>query len=270
MDLGHLAHRRVCPRRRRDADARLLPRPVRRRRAARRGRRARRRRRGHRLGACSSSSRSPPLLVAAADRALAPAHAAAAAHGHAALIGKRAIVLERIANDEGVGCVKIDGEVWTARAYDEDEVYRARAIASRSSRSGAPRRSSPNEEGHDMAALDRAHRGRGLRAVRRRAHGIRIIPQARAGVVERLGRYSRTLDPGLTHRRPVHRPVKPLIDLREQVVTFPPQPVITEDNLVVGIDTVLYFTVTDAKSVPTRSPTRCRRSSSSPSRRCAT
>jgi len=42
--------------------------------------------------------------------------------GAAALVGRRAIVLERIANDEGVGCVKIDGEVWTARSYDEDQV----------------------------------------------------------------------------------------------------------------------------------------------------
>ena len=61
---------------------------------------------------------------------------------------------------------------------------------------------------------------------------VRIIPQARAGVVERLGRYSRTLTPGLTIVVPVHRPRAPLIDLREQVVTFPPQPVITEDNVV--------------------------------------
>src|SRR5271155_687487 len=42
--------------------------------------------------------------------------------GAAALVGRRAIVLERIANDEGVGCVKIDGEVWTARSYDEDQI----------------------------------------------------------------------------------------------------------------------------------------------------
>ena len=74
---------------------------------------------------------------------------------------------------------------------------------------------------------------------------MRIVPQARAGVVERLGRYSRTLEPGLTLIVPFIDRVKPLIDLREQVVTFPPQPVITEDNLVVGIDTVIYFTVTD-------------------------
>ena len=78
--------------------------------------------------------------------------------------------------------------------------------------------------------------------------GVRIVPQARAGVVERLGRYSRTLEPGLTLIVPFIDRVKPLIDLREQVVTFPPQPVITEDNLVVGIDTVIYFTVTDAKA----------------------
>ncbi len=80
------------------------------------------------------------------------------------------------------------------------------------------------------------------------AKTIRIIPQARAGVVERLGRYSRTLTPGLTIVIPFMDRVRPLIDLREQVVSFPPQPVITEDNVSVGVDTVLYFTITDAKS----------------------
>jgi regulator of protease activity HflC (stomatin/prohibitin superfamily) len=80
------------------------------------------------------------------------------------------------------------------------------------------------------------------------AKTIRIIPQARAGVVERLGRYSRTLNPGLTIVVPFVDRVKPLLDLREQVVTFQPQPVITEDNVTAHIDTVLYFTITDAKS----------------------
>jgi regulator of protease activity HflC (stomatin/prohibitin superfamily) len=80
------------------------------------------------------------------------------------------------------------------------------------------------------------------------ARTVRIIPQARAGIVERLGRYQRTLNPGLTILVPFMDRLKPLIDLREQVVAFQPQPVITEDNLVVQIDTVLYFTVTDAKS----------------------
>ena len=80
------------------------------------------------------------------------------------------------------------------------------------------------------------------------ARTIRVIPQARAGVVERLGRYSRTLEPGLTIVTPFIDRVKPLVDLREQVVNFSPQSVITEDNVVVGIETVLYFTITDARS----------------------
>ncbi len=80
------------------------------------------------------------------------------------------------------------------------------------------------------------------------AQGVRIVPQARAGVVERLGRYHRTLDAGLALVVPYVDRVKPLIDLRETVVSFPPQPVITEDNLVISIDTVIYFQVTDPKS----------------------
>ena len=77
---------------------------------------------------------------------------------------------------------------------------------------------------------------------------IRIIPQARAGVVERLGRYHKTLNPGLNVVVPFIDKVRPLLDMREQVVSFPPQPVITEDNLVVSIDTVVYFQVTDARA----------------------
>jgi regulator of protease activity HflC (stomatin/prohibitin superfamily) len=77
---------------------------------------------------------------------------------------------------------------------------------------------------------------------------IRIIPQARAGVVERLGKYQRTLNPGLTILIPFVDRLLPLLDLREQVVSFPPQPVITEDNLVVSIDTVVYFQVTDPRA----------------------
>jgi regulator of protease activity HflC (stomatin/prohibitin superfamily) len=77
---------------------------------------------------------------------------------------------------------------------------------------------------------------------------IKIIPQARAGVVERLGRYHRTLAPGLAVVSPFMDRVRPLVDLREQVVNFRPQSVITEDNVVVGIETVLYFTVTEPRS----------------------
>jgi len=77
---------------------------------------------------------------------------------------------------------------------------------------------------------------------------IRIIPQAYSGVVERLGRYQRTLSPGLNILIPFIDRLLPLVDMREQVVSFPPQPVITEDNLVVSIDTVVYFQVTDARA----------------------
>src|SRR4051794_20334095 len=80
------------------------------------------------------------------------------------------------------------------------------------------------------------------------ARTVRIIPQATAAIIERLGRYPRTLTPGLNLVVPFVDRIKDLIDLREQVVSFPPQPVITSDNLVVSIDTVIYYTVTEAKS----------------------
>ncbi|MFA1541555.1 SPFH domain-containing protein [Actinomadura monticuli] len=75
-----------------------------------------------------------------------------------------------------------------------------------------------------------------------------IIPQARARNVERLGRYHRTLEPGISFIVPFVDRVKPLLDLREQVVSFKAQPVITEDNVVVHIDTVLFFQVTDPRA----------------------
>ncbi|HEY4269152.1 MAG TPA: SPFH domain-containing protein [Galbitalea sp.] len=77
---------------------------------------------------------------------------------------------------------------------------------------------------------------------------VRIVPQATAGIVERLGKYHKTLSPGLNLLVPFVDKMRPLIDMREQVVSFPPQPVITEDNLVVSIDTVVYFQVTDARA----------------------
>jgi regulator of protease activity HflC (stomatin/prohibitin superfamily) len=80
------------------------------------------------------------------------------------------------------------------------------------------------------------------------AKTVRVIPQARAGVVERFGRYSRTLNPGLAIVIPFVDRVRPLLDLREQVVAFPPQPVITQDNVVVNVETVIYFQITDAKA----------------------
>jgi regulator of protease activity HflC (stomatin/prohibitin superfamily) len=77
---------------------------------------------------------------------------------------------------------------------------------------------------------------------------VRIVPQARAAVVERLGRYVRTQGPGVAVLLPFVDRMRPLIDLREQVVSFPPQPVITSDNLTVAIDSVIYFQVTDPRA----------------------
>src|SRR3954447_11857183 len=75
---------------------------------------------------------------------------------------------------------------------------------------------------------------------------IRVVPQQRMDVVERLGKYQRTLKPGLNLLVPFIDAVRTKVDMREQVVSFPPQPVITSDNLVVSIDTVLYFKVVDS------------------------
>ncbi|WP_431870517.1 SPFH domain-containing protein [Nocardiopsis eucommiae] len=77
---------------------------------------------------------------------------------------------------------------------------------------------------------------------------IRIVPQARAYNIERFGRFIRTLDPGLNFIIPGVDRVNTKFDLREQVFTSRPQPVITEDNLVVNIDTVLYYQVTQPKA----------------------
>ncbi|HEY0166125.1 MAG TPA: SPFH domain-containing protein [Jatrophihabitans sp.] len=77
---------------------------------------------------------------------------------------------------------------------------------------------------------------------------VRIVPQARSAVVERLGRYTRTQGPGVAILLPFVDRMRPLIDMREQVVSFPPQPVITSDNLTVSIDSVIYFQVTDPRA----------------------
>lgn len=80
------------------------------------------------------------------------------------------------------------------------------------------------------------------------SRGVRVVPQATARVVERFGRYQRVLQPGLNLVVPFVDKLRPSLDLREQVVSFPPQQVITRDNLVVGIDIVIYFQVTDPKA----------------------
>ncbi|MCA5893468.1 SPFH/Band 7/PHB domain protein [Isoptericola sp. NEAU-Y5] len=77
---------------------------------------------------------------------------------------------------------------------------------------------------------------------------VRVVPQATAQIIERLGRYNKTFEPGLHWLFPFIDRVRAGVDLREQVVSFAPQPVITSDNLVVSIDTVIYFQVTEPKS----------------------
>ncbi len=76
-------------------------------------------------------------------------------------------------------------------------------------------------------------------------NSIRVIRQQRVGVVERLGKYRRNLEPGPHLLVPIVDKVRYNIDMREAVVPFPPQGVITEDNLMVNIDSVIYFQVID-------------------------
>ena len=80
------------------------------------------------------------------------------------------------------------------------------------------------------------------------AKSVALIPQAEAAVIERLGRYSKTVSGQLTLLLPFIDKIRARVDLRERVVSFPPQPVITEDNLTVNIDTVVYFQVTNPQA----------------------
>jgi regulator of protease activity HflC (stomatin/prohibitin superfamily) len=77
------------------------------------------------------------------------------------------------------------------------------------------------------------------------ARSVRVIRQQQVGVVERLGKFRRTLSPGPHLLVPIMDTVRYTMDMREAVVPFPPQAVITEDNLMVGIDSVIYFQVID-------------------------
>jgi len=75
---------------------------------------------------------------------------------------------------------------------------------------------------------------------------VRVIQQSTVGVVQRLGRYQRTLGPGVHLLVPMLDRIRTTVDMKETVQAFPPQPVITEDNVTIGIDTVVYYQVTDA------------------------
>ncbi len=80
------------------------------------------------------------------------------------------------------------------------------------------------------------------------ASNIRIVPQARAYVIERLGAYNGTWQVGLHFKVPLIDKVARKVSLKEKVIDFPPQPVITKDNVTMEIDTVVYFQITDPKS----------------------
>ena len=79
------------------------------------------------------------------------------------------------------------------------------------------------------------------------ASNIVIVPQARAHVIERLGTYRDTWNTGLHFKVPLFERIARKVTLKEQVVDFPPQPVITKDNVTMQIDTVVYFQITDPK-----------------------
>ena len=172
--------------------------------------------------------------------------------GHGKLVGRQGIVTEQI-SAFAPGRVRLSGEIWTAEPYDESltigpgetvEVLEIRGAT-------AYVHPIPSLDSIDMEQYMPEAIFLGLFAlvflfvILLLAKTVRIVPQARAGIVERFGKYKETLPAGLNIVVPFVDRVRYLIDLREQVVSFPPQPVITEDNLVVSIDTVIYFQVTD-------------------------
>ena len=174
-----------------------------------------------------------------------------------ALEGKSALVLDRVARHEGQ--VKLDGEVWTARPFNDNDVYEpgdhvtvvhidgATAVVSKSrlEKPGQLRKESVMEGA--VAGLILV----GVLVVFAAivvAKSVALIPQAEAAVIERLGRYSKTVSGQLTLLLPFIDRIRARVDLRERVVSFPPQPVITEDNLTVNIDTVVYFQVTNPQA----------------------
>ncbi len=80
------------------------------------------------------------------------------------------------------------------------------------------------------------------------ARTFRVIPQARVGVIQRLGTYQRSADSGLTVVLPFIDKMLPLLDMREQVISFAPQPVITSDNVTINVTSVIYYQILDAKN----------------------
>ena len=190
--------------------------------------------------------------------------------GHGKLVGTRALVTQEITG-LAPGRIKVAGEVWSALPYDEHlkiaagrdrrdlpDQGRDRLRPPGGHARALTRRRTPPHDRSTASHSNSQDRGEPmgtallvllllvvLFVVVMLAKTVRIVPQARAGIVERFGKYKGTLPAGLNIVIPFIDRLRYLIDLREQVVSFPPQPVITEDNLVVSIDTVIYFQVTD-------------------------
>ena len=169
------------------------------------------------------------------------------------LQGASAVVVQRVTDDSGQ--VRLNGELWRARPYAGTgpvDVGKPVSVASRRRRHAArllvrpvlaPSREAPR-------GLHRGHRLLVVAALVAVVlfKTVRIVPQASVFVIERLGKYSRTLEPGIHLLVPVVDHVRSKMDIREQVVGFPPQAVITKDNLVVGIDSVIYYSIMDPAS----------------------
>ena len=145
---------------------------------------------------------------------------------------------------EHSGQVKLDGEVWTARPYDTTEVYPPGTKVTVMEINGA---TAVVWRGTLMAALI-VLGVLVLFVILVVAKSVALVPQAEAAVIERLGRYSKTVSGQLTFLIPFADRVRAKVDLRERVVSFPPQPVITQDNLTLSIDTVVYFQVTNPQA----------------------
>ena len=174
--------------------------------------------------------------------------------GSDALIGRSALVTREVSATGGL--VHLSGEDWSARAYDESLVIPARHPGRRlrdrrGHRPGAPQRATARHPTERSVRLMELWIPIAILAVLVAlvvASAIRIVPQARRYNIERFGRYQRTLQPGLNLIIPLVDRVNTKLDVRETVYTSQPKPVITEDNLVVAIDTVLYYQITDPRA----------------------
>ena len=175
--------------------------------------------------------------------------------GIQALEGKHALVLEEVG--EHSGQVKLDGEVLDCQAVRH---HRGVPAGHQGDGDGNQRRNSSRLEGTLMAALI-VLGVLVLFVILVVAKSVALVPQAEAAVIERLGRYSKTVSGQLTFLIPFADRVRAKVDLRERVVSFPPQPVITQDNLTLSIDTVVYFPGHQSASCGVRDQQlhRCRR-----------